>query len=189
MSNDRKGTRGGIIHILLFQRSLAFMTGQCQWCCLNSICLTPFCAGWMCQLCAVDRAMEPHPPLHLWNGGLPAYLHVHQQRLEGRGEHGGIYSSLRGICSKNPPAAGLESVVLLNISRLQTGTLVCLWFPHGPQWRFSNLFLRVLSLCRITCLGWFLVLWIQGKENVPMIPSRKMLPFWSVRYLINFTIY
>lgn len=45
----------------------------------------------MCQLCADDRTVEPHPPLHLWNGGVPTYLHVHQQRLEGRGEHKDIY--------------------------------------------------------------------------------------------------
>lgn len=43
----------------------------------------------MCQLCAPHRAVEPHPPLHLWDGGVPAHLHVHQQGLESRGEQGG----------------------------------------------------------------------------------------------------
>lgn len=42
----------------------------------------------MRQLRAVDRALEPHPPLHLWDGGVPAHLHLHQQGLEGRGERG-----------------------------------------------------------------------------------------------------
>lgn len=87
----------------------------------------------MRQLRAVDRAVEPHPPVHLWNGGVPAYLHVHQQRLEGRGEHKDFHCSLSGIYSKNPSALGLESFVLLNISALQTGTLICLCFSHIPS--------------------------------------------------------
>lgn len=83
-------------------------------------------SGWMCQLCAVDRAVEPHPPLHLWNRSVPTHLHIHQQRLEGRGEQDD-YRSLRGIYSKTPPA--LSS---LNISQLPPGALICLWFPMLP---------------------------------------------------------
>lgn len=77
--------------------------------CLNSICLTPLCSGWMCQLCAPDRAVEPHPPLHLWDGGVPANLHVYQPRLEGRGERTDVYVFpleqdllLKPLCSSRP---------------------------------------------------------------------------------------
>lgn len=67
----------------------------------------------MCQLCAVDRTLEPHPPLHLWDGGVPADLHVHQQRLEGRGETG-IHGEGGGV----PSVLGLKSLALMNISGL-----------------------------------------------------------------------
>lgn len=48
--------------------------------------------GGMRQLCSLDRTLEPHPPLHLWDGGVSAHLHLHQQRLEGRGENLGVGS-------------------------------------------------------------------------------------------------
>lgn len=182
---------GSCIYILLFQKYrrllLSWRDNDDDDVFESHLSYSPsLCAGWMCQLCAVDRAVEPHPPLHLWNRGVPAYLHVHQQRLESRGEHKDVYSSQSGIYwrKKNPSAAGLESVVLLNISGLQTGTPICLWFPLAPMWRFSDLFLCTLSLCRITCFGWSLGMWIQGRENVPMIPNRRTLQFWSVRRVI-----
>lgn len=42
--------------------------------------------------------------------------------------------------------------------------------------------LCLIYLRRTTCLGWFLGMWIQGRENVPMIPNKKTLQFWSVRH-------
>lgn len=103
----------------------------------------------MCQLCADDRALEPHPPLHLWNRGIPTYLHIHQQRLEGRGECKDIYCFPSGIYSESPSAVGLESFVLINISGLQTRTLICLWFSSCSLVTFSNLFLCIHSLSNL----------------------------------------
>lgn len=80
---------GWFIYILLVSEMKDFSFQDSTKAALTSEfrCVAALCAGRVCQLCADDRAVEPHPPLHLWDGGVPAYLHIHQQRLEGRGEH------------------------------------------------------------------------------------------------------
>lgn len=111
MSDDRKRTAGGSGRL---SRTLAAFTEAAA--ALSRCEFLPSPAGRVCQLCALDRTLEPHPPLHLWDGGVPAHLHLRQQRLEGGGERG-----RRGPPAPGPQQPGPDPI----LPRLLT----------GPGWR------------------------------------------------------
>lgn len=83
------------------------------------------------------RLIEPWNRTHLYTCGTGAYQPICtfinrgwraevSRDKKGQKKKKHLRSSPSGIYRAIPPAAGLESVVLLNISGVQTGTLICL---------------------------------------------------------------
>lgn len=178
MSDDRKGPTG-----LITYSHPVFFTKLSRWdgdVWIPFVSHSPFVQG---ECANFVRMIEPWNRTHLYTCGTGAYQPICTFINRGwRAEVNTTFTALWvGLTADSPisrpgklcPAKYFRTTNWdTDLFMIFPCSLVVSIFIHSPF---------LICHCRTTCLGWSLGMWIQGRENVPTIPNRRMLQSWSVR--------